>query len=403
MNFNSFSNDNDDFKAFQDDISYMWSKKLVSEFSIQNNIIWKRLYQDLETPIFAFSMEKTKWGSWDSGTKTLTLSYHLLRNYEWDAVIHTLKHEMAHMIVTELWSDIEDNTSGHGELFKKACAIMGIDAEKKHSSIEKAEYQIPENEKILSKIHKLFCLGESNHKEEANAAIAKAHELMIKYNISNLDLPKERKLFVFRPVGRIYDRIPEYIKSLARIVCDNYFVKHIYIAHRDSRFKVRRTIEFFGERHNMDVSEYIFHFLLQEGERQWKDFQNTEEYQNRYDEGDYRYSFNRKTGEDCKRKKGKFSKIAFLEGVYSGFARTLEAKNIEVVKVINAQRNMPITLDDPLLEEKFKSHYRPKNWNCGGRGSNGGGFSEGVERGSKITIRSGVSRGNGAGRLALNA
>jgi hypothetical protein len=347
-------------------------------------------------------MEKTKWGSWDENTKTLTLSYHLLRNYEWDAVVHTLKHEVAHMIVSELWSDIEDNTSGHGELFKKACVIMGIDAEKCHSSIEMAEYQLPENEKILSKIHKLFCLGESNHKEEANSAIAKAHELMIKYNISHLDLPKERRLFVFRPVGRIYEKVPEYVKSLARIVCDNYFVKHIYVSHRID-WKTKRTIEFYGSPSAVDVSEYIFHFLLQEGERQWKDFQKTEEYQNRYDEEDFRYFYNRRTGEDCKRKRGKFSKIAFLEGVYSGFSRTLETKNEEVIEVINAQRNMPVTLDDPLLEEKFNAHYKPTNWNCGGRGSNGGGFSEGAERGSKITIRSGVSRGNGASRLALNA
>lgn len=45
------------------------------------------------------------------------------------------------------------------------------------------------NEKIISRIQKLFALGESPNEAEASAAIAKAHELLREYNLALSDLP----------------------------------------------------------------------------------------------------------------------------------------------------------------------------------------------------------------------
>ena len=166
-------------------------------------------------------------------------------------MVQTLKHEMAHMIVSEIWHDIPDNGNSHGELFKKACAVMDVDSAGSHSSIEKAEYRLPENERIVEKIHKLFCLGESNYEKEARAAVMKAEELMIKYNISMRDLPKEGRVFVARPVGNLYTKVPSYVVRLSRIISDHYFVKHIFITHYDQysskNCRRGRYITFFGD------------------------------------------------------------------------------------------------------------------------------------------------------------
>ena len=387
---------NEYFKEFQDDINKVWTNKLVSEFNLQNGKIWRKLNKELALPNFVFTNDNKTWGTWDLTNRTITLSYKLLRDFEWSALVHTLKHEMAHMITSEIWSDVSDNGNSHGELFNKACEILEVDNKERHSSEDLASYRIPEKDQIVSKIYKLFCLGESNHKAEAELAIAKAHELMIKHNITLRDLPKESRVFVARPVGEIYKNVPAYVKSLSRIISEYYFVKYIFYSFWVGRRK-GKYVEFYGEPQNLDVAEYVYHFLLNEGERQWKEFQQTEDYQNRFKDNNNSLT---RWG-DYGRRKGSYSKIAFLTGLYNGFARTLEKRDTEVKIQINSNNTMPICLDDPLLEEKYQKHYNPKSWHSSSGGC-GGGYSEGASRGESIRVRQGVSTGSG-GRVLIGA
>lgn len=384
---NSFSDTR--FDSFKNDVNSVWVKKLIREFDKQNYLVYEATKCHLEYPNFEINYDKNFWGTWNKSTKTITLSCNLFENFEWDAVVQTLKHEMAHMIVSEIWKDISNNGNDHGELFKKACGVMNVSDQRSHSSFDKAGYRLPEKEKIVSKIHKLFSLGESNHKAEAELAVQKAHELMIKYNVESLNLLESQKLFVSRPVGNINAKIPTYIKSLASVVCDNYFVKHIYIPYNGMRY-----IEMYGEPHNVDIAEYVFHFLIIEGERQWEEFKKSDEYINRHSSGQYTYKFDYETGEDIKRKKSTYSKMAFLEGFVSGFSKTLSQQQEKVIQNISAENKMPVTIDDPLLDEKYQKEYNPKSWNTYSRRSGGGGFEHGSKRGSSVTIRQGVSRGS---------
>ena len=93
---------------------------------------------------------------------------------------------------------------------------------------------MPERDKVASKIYKLLALGESSNKSESESAIAKAHELMAKYNITLLDLPQDRRVYTSRPVGSIYNKVPSYINRLGRIVHDYYFVKYIFMPYKYS-------------------------------------------------------------------------------------------------------------------------------------------------------------------------
>lgn len=286
-------------ETFQNDINAVWTRKLIGEFYYICNTIERKLCKTLKDPNFAYNYDNTKWGSWDASSRTITLSYELLRNCEWDDVVYTLKHEVAHVIVTEIFmkEGVSDNNQMHGELFDKACKVLGIDGVAKWRS---DKYHIPEKEKILSRIYKLFCLGESNYKAEAEAAVNKAHELMVKYNVSLQELPKERRSFICRPVGYAYKKVPEYIKTLARTISHYYFVKYIYM-HWGRR---GHYIELYGEPHNVDIAEYIFHFLIHEGERQWKEFQKTPEYLARFNEGRKRYYYSGKESDYKERRKG---------------------------------------------------------------------------------------------------
>jgi len=379
--------DNEYFRKFQEDISKVWIKKLINSFNEHNRLVFSHLGKELEVPNFAFNFSKSFWGMWSHKDRVLSLSYYLFRNLPWELVEETIKHEMAHMIVSDIWGDISDNGNSHGELFRKACLVMGIDDKARHSFDDKIN-QVDEKNRVMDKVHKLFCLGESNHKAESELAISKAYELMTKYNISNIEGKKER-VFISRPVGLIWSKVPHYINILSNIISDNYFVKHIYCTYQYGYGRQTRYIEFFGEAHNLDIAEYVFHFLLLEGERQWLKFKESDTYKNRHQDQ-----------EDFIRKHRVYSKGSFLEGFYRGFRETLEKKDKQLNVEIRNQ--LPVLKSDTLLSEKYKDHYHPCNWGGGG-GSNGLGYGEGASIGKRVKIRQGISYGGIGGKILIEA
>jgi hypothetical protein len=124
---------------------------------------------------------------------------------------------------------LDDNGHVHGELFNKAAQALGISGERCTSSEEKRNYELPEYDKMLGRVKKLLALGESNYEEESKSAISKAYALMAKYNISLKDVPDDNRTFVFRPIGKVWGRVPSYVHTLVRTVSRYYFVKAIYM------------------------------------------------------------------------------------------------------------------------------------------------------------------------------
>ncbi len=368
--------DNEYYTPFKESIEKVWLKKLLYEFSLCNHQIASVLGKQLSLPSFRFALVKERLGSWSKADNTIMLSYYLLRNYSWDNVVQVLRHEMAHMICSEIWGDVEDNGRIHGELFAKACNIVGVPESTKLIP----EYDIEKKEKIVSRIHKLFALGESNHEAEAKSAVGKAYELMTQYNISLGEAPADSRKFVFRPVGDIYGRIPTHINMLANLISRHYFVRSIFVTYEyhwsDVRRGVRRFVEVFGEPHNVDVAEYVFHFLLCEGERQWRDFASSSGF-----------------------RKGEHRKNAFLEGFFSGFDRKLRDEKEKMAQEIPAGNTLPIGLDDPLLTENFNKRYNPVTRYTHSAGSNSAGRYIGSQRGAAVKIRQAVTRNGGETKL----
>ena len=367
--------DNQYFGLFRTAVDTVWGRKVIAAFLEERNKIEKVLKVLLSVPTIEFTLNKHELGSWTPSTKTLTLSYHLLDKYEWDSVLHVLRHEMAHMITTEIWGDVSDNGRHHGELFAKACNIMGIPADR---TFDPGSDEISEKEKLVTKVQKLFALGESNFEAEAKVAVRKAYELMAKHNISSVELPEAERKFVFRPVGEVYQKTPHYVKKLAGIMMNSYFVKCIfsYIYHEGTPYKY---LEMYGEPHNVDVAEYVYHFLLAEGERQWDLF---------------------KVGVAGRG----YSKHAFLEGFYSGFYSTLKQQKEEALEAaltsIASENTLPVSIDDPLLDEKYRQQYPSARKTHSRSGAKAKGRSVGHEKGRSVTIRQGVSQG-GSSRLQL--
>jgi hypothetical protein len=368
------------FDSFRETVSTILINKITNEFRKQNRIIESRLKgRFLEMPNFRLSYAKGKWGSWNASENVMTFSIYLFRKFHWNAFVKVLKHEMAHMIVSEIFvkvDGLDDCGKHHGELFKKACEILDLEYSRCESCTSLEEYEVPERERVVSRVQKLMALGDDKSggtEAETKTALSKAYELMERYNISSIESERTETDFIARPVGSRWKKVPTYIKILAHTISEYYFVKHIFCQGNGDQ---GRYIEFFGEPQNLDIAEYVFHYLLVEGERQWKEFKKTDTYKDRKKYADVTWS-----GRYCPT----YKKSDFLEGLYEGYNSHLKETKRSVTEkhekeMMDSKSYLPIGIDDPLLKENYRKHYpNARTWHSGG-GSSGYGHREGQGR-----------------------
>jgi hypothetical protein len=141
-----------------------WLKQLSSEF--ESMCYQYRL--KLHKPVFEIRDMKSQWGQWDPLTRTLTLSRFLIQQHSWQHVLGVLKHEMAHMVVTEVFS----GDSSHGPDFQRACDLLGVPDEYRGAGLDLGEplrtwqetVHVPEEDAIiLRKVEKLLAMAESSN------------------------------------------------------------------------------------------------------------------------------------------------------------------------------------------------------------------------------------------------
>ena len=255
-----------------------WCLQLVKEHEaicVQHNI-------SLSRPAFIISSSKQKWGSWDHGLNTISISGNLILSQPWDIVIEVLKHEMAHQYVSE-----KHNTNGHhGPFFLKACEVLSV-----HPAFQKATAQnnidigmlkgeLPKgSRKILTKIKKLLALGTSKNEKEAQAASRKANYLLAKYNLSKKDINGlEKEALSYVTITHYKKRLDRLQKAISCTVLKYYFIDTVisysYDAKRDDTF---RSIVLFGTKENLKVAEYVYHYLYRTGRNLWQQYKK--EYQ----------------------------------------------------------------------------------------------------------------------------
>jgi hypothetical protein len=273
-----------DFEKFQADARVLWKRKLLDEYSKQREMVRQELGDRLEYPMFKVVPLDKLWGQWSPSTRTIMLNEDLFKHFPWAAVVHVLKHEMAHQVVTEIL-DMDCYGVSHGEAWQLACTALQVDPKRcvSYSYLQECESSVYDS--MAEKVEKLFALGESNFTAEAEAAVTKAYELMERHKIRLIKRKREGETWISRPVGMLFKKMPTYVWKLARIMSDYYNVRciqcHYYGEREEGKgesYHHYRYMEMFGEPHNLDVAEYVFNFLLLEGERQWKEFKKSEAY-----------------------------------------------------------------------------------------------------------------------------
>ncbi|HHT9138609.1 MAG TPA: SprT-like domain-containing protein [Candidatus Wunengus sp. YC60] len=351
-----------------DKIKTAWIRQLKEDWKTANFLYFK---DSMRPPNFELSCSGVALGRWEGGChRRLSISIILINTYAWEYVQEVLYHEMAHQYVEEVLGIREELP--HGEAFKRVCREKGIDPAATgdiHIWIEKRKNRFTvssENHQILDKVHKLLALAQSPNEHEAQTAMAKAHELLLRHNLSLLDTQTKWN-YIHKQVGEIGRRDPT--KSIiSAILCKYFFVESIWVFGYDQHRNRRgRVLEIYGTPENIEMAEYVYHYLQNVPEFLWAEYKE----KNKIKENRHRRTF--------------------IYGLLEGFYHKLEGRVLE-----NVSQKL-VWKGDPRLKEFYRQR-NPRRTRTFSRYSKTcqDAYNSGVFQGKKLIIHKGVRKsGNG--------
>ena len=281
----------------------------------------------MQMPLFSIQDMKSRWGYWSGEKREICLSRDLIYHHSWEEIREVLRHEMAHQFADQVLGRTSQESS-HGPIFQKACHLLRLDPKAFHGRVSvkgqvKNESSSPEVN-MIRRVKKLMALAGSQNPNEAEAAMAKAHELIARYNIDLLAHAGHRN-FTSKFAGRPALRHSRDVYHLANLLQNFYFVEGIWIsAYVQDRGKMGRVLEISGTPYNVEIASYVYDFVQNYSHFQWQKY-NKEKGLNHY----------RKTD--------------FMVGVVEGFREKLESQYTKGEK--EKDQLALIKAKDPLLKE----------------------------------------------------
>lgn len=326
----------------------------------------------LQPPILTLSMNKKQLGSWAAADRTLTLSHFLISSHPWTLTLQVLKHEMAHQICSEIHGQ-ED--AGHGPLFRKACARIGLDAPFHRASADLDEgittlaagsETTEQGRQIIEKVRKLLALSDSDNEHEAALAMQRAGEILSRYRLT-LDALAEEEGLVHRTIDTGQQTLPVHRKSICSLLETCFAVRVIcaslYDPRADCSFK---TIELLGREEQVAIAEHCYHFLENRLQTLWE--------KNRRSFGG----------------NGRIAKKSYYLGLLAGFRETLEqSRHIVTAKdePVPPVTGLPCLRDEQRLDDFVAFRFpRLRRMRRQGGSLYRNAYQEAVSAGREITL-----------------
>ncbi len=320
----------------------------------------------MRKPMFSLQDMTSKLGYWRGERREICLSRQLVFHHPWDAVVEVLVHEMAHQLAEEVLGAYGE--SSHGPTFRHACDLLRANpkASGEHEPLDErifGESSNPEN-KLIGRVRKLMALAQSLNQNEAEAAMAKAHQLIAKYNLKLAAQDNHREfvsIFVGAPTLRHFRE--EY--SLARLLADFYFIYGVWApAFVMGKRKMGRVLEISGTVQNVRIAHYVYDFVKQFINSRWQEY-NKSKGLNRY----------RKTD--------------FAVGVIEGFRHKVESRK---EKKRGGDKHALVKIDDAMLEKYIGCKY-PRLTRTGMRvlKRDRKVLNDGISAGKRLVISKGIT------------
>jgi hypothetical protein len=228
---------------------------------------WQRFGSALTAPQLALADSTARLGRWVRATRTIELARALVLERPWADVVSVLQHEMAHQFVDEVLG-VHDETA-HGQTFQRVCAERGIDHVAAGAPAPPAGAGIAAD-RVLERVRKLLALAGSANQHEAEVAMQRAHELMLRHNIETAATAESRG-FEVRHVGEPLRRTSAVEAAIFALLADCFFVQVIRIPVYLPRAGKRGSVhELSGTRANLELALHVHAFLLGTAERLWQ-------------------------------------------------------------------------------------------------------------------------------------
>jgi hypothetical protein len=233
-----------------------------------------RLRPGMIPPTFSLKNSEKSLAHWNPEKRDISFSRNFVLNHPWDAVKEVLVHEMAHQYASEILRAV--NEPPHGPSFHKACLILKANPEASgtypalHERL--ATNDLTDRDRLILKVKKLLALGKSLNAHEAQAAAAKAHSLIVKYNLDMIENDDERNFVsVFAGLPSLRHNREDY--RLAHLLTEHYFVYGIWVpAFVKEKGKMGRVFEITGTPENVKIAAYVHGFLTRHMESSWVAF-----------------------------------------------------------------------------------------------------------------------------------
>lgn len=339
-------------------------------------ILDEPLRQQMRPPLFCLRDYSRTWGTWSRERREISLSRDLVLRHSWDAVLEVLLHEMAHQFAEEVLGAREEPS--HGPAFQRACHLLRANpkASGRYVPLDDRVAREPQGpeDRTVRRVRKLMALAESPNRHEAEVSMAKAHELIAKYNLRLLEQDDSRD-FASVFVGRPALRHPREDYALANLLQEFYFVQGIWVpAYVLEKGKMGRVLEISGTEQNIRLASYVHDFVCRFIEAQWR-------------------TYNERKG------LGRRRKTDYAGGIIEGFRSKLTSQDKR--KKPEGKKAL-IKLRDPLLE-KYVAYRYPRTV-CEKRGLSARDekvVSDGKAAGKKLVIHKGITEKRGGRRRLI--
>lgn len=356
----------------------------------RNLYLWYARYNEeyvsnrLKRPIIEVGFGSQRLGSWDPVLRRIVISVeHIIRD-PWLDVMDTLRHEMAHQYVHEI---VDVDEAPHGSAFRDACEILRCDF---HASARRTnDMRIPavRDERLIRVLKKILSLATSPNEHEAQAAVNKARQLLLQYNVGLVELDSERH-FNYVSVGLLKGRRANWELWVAMVLNEFFFVEVLWARSYDPKNdKMGTILQLFGTATNLAMASYVYDYLYNLLPRLWNEYQQVNDLV------------------------GNRERMRYYAGLMQGFYEKLKSEEENRKATVPTECTVGIeslqsTAGDVLVwqgDQRLRDYYHHMNPNVVERASSGVTnsevFRDGVKEGRKVTIHRPLESGDGWGGL----
>jgi hypothetical protein len=198
------------------------------------------------------------------GADFYELGFHELLMHSSKARLRNIiRHELAHYIT---FINYGSQIQPHGSEFRAFCQRTGW-SEEVYSATESIDESggvpVVEDSAILRKVQKLMALASSSNANEAEQAMVKSQQLLLKHNIDSkyMESDDDEKVFLKRILKEKRENAK--MRSIARIL-KTFFVSVVYTRGGDFTY-----LEVVGSTVNVEIADYVAGFLHGELDKLW--------------------------------------------------------------------------------------------------------------------------------------